>query len=300
MHEMFVNGPGHLLRLNDRLCQVLAPNPSPMTGPGTNTYLLGQDTLAIIDPGPADPSHLASLLAAINGRTVSHIIVTHSHVDHSPLARGLSDQVQAPIHAFGDTFAGRSPVMQHLAEQGMAGGGEGLDLDFAPDIILSDGDTIAGADWTLDVLHTPGHLGNHVSLVWDDAVFVGDMVMDWSTSLVSPPDGDMSDFLKSCRKLHDRSEAVFYPGHGAPLADPRKRLAELITHRDARTEAIMLALRQREATLPDLVNQIYVGLDPRLAGAAGRNVFAHLVALWQDDKVIAKPVLSPDSSFSLR
>lgn len=300
MHEMFKNGPGQLLRLTEKLELVLAPNPSPMTGPGTNTYLLGRESVAIIDPGPADESHLKALLSAIGGRHVSHIIVTHSHLDHSPLARALSDLVQAPVLGFGDTFAGRSAVMQNLAAQGMAGGGEGLDLDFAPDVVIAEGDKIAGADWTLEVLHTPGHLGNHVSLVWDNAIFVGDVVMDWSTSLVSPPDGDMTDFLGSCRRLHSRTETVFYAGHGAPLISPQSRLSDLITHRDARTAAIIAALKRGPATVPDLVDAIYTGLDARLAGAAGRNVFAHLVALWQEDKVVAQPALSPDARFALR
>lgn len=300
MHEIFHKGPGHVLHLRDALQLVLAPNPSPMTGPGTNTYLLGNDSLAVIDPGPRDDGHLAALLDAIGGREVSHIIVTHSHVDHSPLARPLADRVGAPIVAFGDTDAGRSAVMQDLAAQGMAGGGEGLDVDFAPDQRVGDGDQIAGAGWSLDVIHTPGHLGNHISLVWDDAIFVGDMVMDWSTSLVSPPDGDMTDFLASCRRLHARPETTYFAGHGAPLTHPRARLAEVIAHREARTEALLIALQGGPATVSELVAAIYIGLDPWLVPAAARNVFAHLVALTQQDRVVARPVLGPDAKFTLR
>jgi glyoxylase-like metal-dependent hydrolase (beta-lactamase superfamily II) len=270
-----------------------------MTGPGTNTYLLGTATLAVIDPGPDSDTHLAALLRIIGDRTVSHIIVTHSHLDHSPLAKPLSEHTQAPVYAFGDTFAGRSPVMAGLAADGMAGGGEGLDLGFRPDITVTDNETIHGADWTLRVMHTPGHLGNHIALVWEDAVFVGDLVMGWSTSLVSPPDGDMDDFLRSCRRLADLPATVHYAGHGAPILDPQARLSDLIAHRDARTAAILLALTEGRANVADLVSRIYVGLDPALAGAAGRNVFAHLVALETKGQVTADPRLHPDATFAL-
>ena len=300
MHEMFHKGAGHTHYLRAKLQLLLAPNPSPMTGPGTNTYLLGDESLAIIDPGPLSDEHLTALLAAIAGRHVSHIVVTHSHLDHSPLARVLADRVDAPVLAFGDSFAGRSAVMQDLAAQGMAGGGEGLDLTFLPDERVFEGAQIVGADWTLEVMHTPGHLGNHISLVWEDAIFVGDVVMDWSTSLVSPPEGDMSDFLNSCRRLHNRTEAIYFPGHGAPLLDPKQRLSDVIAHREARTAAILAALEAGGATVNELVAAIYLGLDPRLAPAAGRNVFAHLVALVQEDRVVARPRLGPDARFALR
>lgn len=299
MDDLFAAEPGQPIDLRPGLQMVLAPNPSPMTGPGTNTYLLGSDSLAIIDPGPASDAHLAALMQVIGGRRVSHIIVTHSHLDHSPLAKPLSDQTGAPVLAFGDTTAGRSPVMTRLASEGMAGGGEGLDLHFQPDVLVSDGEVIVGTDWTLKVMHTPGHLGNHIALVWDDAVFVGDLVMGWSTSLVSPPDGDMEDFLNSCRRLAGVAASVHYSGHGAPIQDPDTRLATLIKHREARTSAILGALGSGPATVPGLVNRIYEGLAPGLAGAAGRNVFAHLVALETQGRVAADPRLHPDALFAL-
>ena len=296
---MFHNCAGHVLQLLPNLQLVLAPNPSAMTGPGTNTYLVGNDTLAIIDPGPDDTAHRAALSAAIGTRHVSHIIVTHSHLDHSPLAKPLGAHFAAPVLAFGGSTAGRSPVMQSLAATGLAGGGEGLDSTFEPDVQVADGDFIQGNEWCLQVLHTPGQLGNHSALAWDDAIFVGDMVMDWSTSLISPPEGDMSEFLASCVMLQSRSEKVFYPGHGAPLADPYGRLAEVIAHRDARAASILVALGQGPATLEGLVTRIYTGLDPRLTGAAGRNVFAHLIALSETGHVRASPALAPDATFAL-
>lgn len=272
-----------------------------MTGPGTNTYVLGERSVAVIDPGPQDERHLAAIEAALAGREVSHIIVTHSHLDHSPLAGPLSQRTGAPVLAFGDTYSGRSPIMVLLAEAGMAGGGEGLDHAFAPDVVIKDGQEIIGDGWTLGVHHTPGHLGNHVSLSWNDAVFVGDTVMAWSTSLVSPPDGDMSDFLVSCAKLRALNARVFYSGHGDPVVAPNDRIDALVAHRAARTDAIVHALsHQGPSTVAALVRAIYVDVDPALYEAAGRNVFAHLVALHGEGRVGATPALSPEAVFALQ
>ena len=297
--EMAKVSPGQPVSLAPDLQLILAPNPSPMTGPGTNTYLLGADEVAVIDPGPADSTHYEAILAGLSGRAVSHIIVTHSHLDHSPLARPLAETTGAPVVAFGDTYAGRSPVMAKLAAEGMAGGGEGLDLAFQPDLTIADGDVISGAGWDLTVLHTPGHLGNHVSLLWGDTAFVGDMVMGWSTSLVSPPDGDMADFMASCARLRDLDSRVFYSGHGAPIDAPRARVAELMAHRDARTAAICAALARTPLSVPEIVSEVYVDLAKSLQPAAARNVFAHLVALVSAGKVAANPRLSPDATFAL-
>jgi len=290
---------GKLMMLEPDLGLVLAPNPSPMTGQGTNTYLLGDQSLSIIDPGPQSDAHLAALLVAIAGRPVSHIIVTHSHLDHSPLARPLADAVGAPVVAFGDTYAGRSAVMGQLADAGMTGGGEGLDHSFAPDVIVADGDVITGQGWSLDVIHTPGHLGNHIALAWGDTAFVGDLVMGWSTSLVSPPDGDMTDFLASCTKLLNIASRVHYSGHGAPITAPHTRLKELIAHRESRTAQILAQLAAGPQTVAQIVAIIYQDTDPRLHGAAGRNVLAHLIDLYVKRLVVVNGVLSPDSMFRL-
>lgn len=286
------------MQLEPDLGLVLAPNPSPMTGLGTNTYLLGRDSLAVIDPGPASDAHLAALIAAIDGRTVSHIIVTHSHLDHSPLARPLADHTGAPVLAFGDTYAGRSDVMTALADSGMAGGGEGLDHNFAPDVLVKDGDTIKGQGWNLSVIHTPGHLGNHIALGWNDAIFVGDLVMGWSTSLVSPPDGDMTDFLASCARLRDVPARVHYSGHGAPITSPHARLTELINHRESRTAQILAILQDGPQDVAQIVQAIYVDLHPRLHIIAGRNVFAHLVDLYVENIVRTDGALHPEAIFS--
>ena len=202
------------------LRRVLAPNPSPMTFRGTNTYLVGERELAVIDPGPDSDSHLEALLAALTpGQSISHIVVTHAHIDHSPLAAQLAKRTGAKIWAFGDASAGRSPVMQDLASQGLAGGGEGVDAAFQPDQIVGHGDQISGDGWTLDAIHTPGHFGNHLAFGWNDVCFTGDHVMGWASSLVSPPDGDLTDFMASSgQRMENLSRRPRCPNHNPRCA----------------------------------------------------------------------------------
>ena len=262
------------------LRRIVAPNPSPMTYRGTNTYLLGQTALAVIDPGPQDATHLKAILAAVQSdQHISHIIVTHTHLDHSPLARDLSQRCGAPILAFGNATAGRSAVMQELAAAGTVGGGEGIDAEFTPDRIVSDGEVITGDGWQLDVIHTPGHIGNHISLGWNDACFTADHVMGWASSLVSPPDGDLTDFMHSCTRLQQRDWRVFYPGHGGQIDTPAARLDWLVQHRRAREASILALLAQGPSAAPDLAAKIYSDTPPALLGAATRNVLAHLIDL---------------------
>ncbi|MEM8536424.1 MAG: MBL fold metallo-hydrolase [Pseudomonadota bacterium] len=297
MTKAFNPTPGVALKLADDLHLVLAPNPSPMTFLGTNTFLLGTDTLAVIDPGPDHPSHLQAVLAAINSRPVSHILVTHSHLDHSPLARPLADATGAPICAFGDSTAGRSPVMQTLASQGLLGGGEGIDAAFAPDIILNDGEVVSGQWGEVTALHTPGHIGNHMCFAQPQRAFTGDHVMGWASSLVSPPDGDLTDFMGSCRRLLALDAAVFYPAHGAPITDPVARLHWLIKHRQQREADILTALAGGAATVSDLTKRIYTDVDPALIPAAERNVLAHLIDLSGRGLTTATPALTATATF---
>ena len=278
------------------LRRVLAPNPSPMTGRGTNTYLLGRGRVTVIDPGPDDPAHLAALLRALGGEAVSHIVVTHSHLDHSPLARRLAAQTGAPVLGFGPSTAGRSDVMQALVAQGYDGGGEGVDADFAPDIAVADGAVIDTPAGPLRVLHTPGHMGNHICLRWGDAVFSGDLVMGWATSLISPPDGDIADFLASCARLRAEDAAVLYPGHGAPVTAPAARIDWLIAHRAERRAQVLAAL-DVPRDVAGLTAAIYTDVAPALWPIAARNVFAQLVELVGSGLVAATPHLSPDATF---
>lgn len=266
--------------LETGLRRIVAPNPSPMTYRGTNTYLLGHAALAVIDPGPQDMSHLDAILAAVSsGQHISHIIVTHTHLDHSPLAHELSRQSGAPIIAFGDAQAGRSHVMQELANAGTVGGGEGIDTDFNPDQTVSDGEIITGDGWRLEAIHTPGHIGNHISLAWNDACFTADHVMGWASSLVSPPDGDLTDFMLSCARLQKSEWRVFYPGHGAQIDTPAARLDWLVGHRRARETSILDLLSKGPSKAPTLAAAIYAETPRALLGAATRNVLAHLIDL---------------------
>lgn len=278
------------------LLRILAPNPSPLTGPGTTTFLLGQDEVAVIDPGPDDPDHLAAIRQAARGR-ISHIVVTHAHLDHSAGARRLSRQTGAPVLAFGDALSGRSPLMQRLADQGV-GGGEGLDLDFAPDIRLRDGEVIEGAGWTLTALHTPGHSGGHLSLLWGDQVFCGDLVMGWSSTIISPPDGDLGDYLRSLDRLAQTGARRLLPTHGAPIEDPQARLSELAAHRRQRSAQILAALRDGPADSATLAAGIYE-VPAHLLPAAARNVLAHLLALADLGAVSALDPLGPGARFAL-
>ncbi|MGR3759162.1 MBL fold metallo-hydrolase [Roseobacteraceae bacterium NS-SX3] len=291
--------PGVAEELEPGVRRILAPNPSPMTYRGTNTYLIGTRDVAVIDPGPALAPHLEAILAAARGQRISHIIVTHSHTDHSPLASELSRRSGAPVYAFGGPAAGRSAVMQRLAAGGLAGGGEGIDSSFAPDVTVAGGDVIEGSGWTLEVIHTPGHLGNHIALALGDACFTADHVMGWASSLVSPPDGDLTDFMTSCRHLRSRNWRVFYPGHGAPVTDPEGRLDWLIGHRESRESQILGALKDGAASAAELATRIYADTPPQLLPAAERNVFAHLVDLTGKGHVEPLAELAATARFRL-
>jgi glyoxylase-like metal-dependent hydrolase (beta-lactamase superfamily II) len=282
------------------LRRILAPNPSPMTFWGTNTYLLGRRGLAVIDPGPDLPAHLEAILDALRPeQRITHILVTHAHLDHAPLARRLSDATGAPVLAFGDARSGRSAVMERLAEEGLAGGGEGVDAGFAPDIALPDAAEVEGDGWQLTALHTPGHFGNHMCFAWREAeaLFTGDLVMGWASSLVSPPDGDLTDFMASCARLASARWQSFHPGHGAPVEDPAARLDWLIAHRRSREAQIRAALAEAPGSPDALARRIYAETPPALLPAAARNVFAHLVDLAGRGLVRPAGPLSAEAEF---
>lgn len=281
------------LHLAPGLRRVTAPNPSPMTFTGTQTYLVGEGRVCVIDPGPAIASHLGAILAALSpGERVANILVTHSHLDHSPLARPLAEATGAPIFAAGPSDWGRSPVMAALGEG--VGGGEGVDLNFTPDEQVVEGDSIDG----LQVLETPGHMANHLSFAWGNALFSGDLVMGWSTSLVSPPDGDMTAFFASLETLKMRKDVIYYPGHGDPVTKPQARCSELITHRKTREAQILSALASLgPANAETLAHKIYTDVAPTLLPAAARNVLAHLIDLHTRACVSAPEPLREDTRF---
>ena len=290
--------PGLAEEIAPGLRRVLAPNPSPMTFRGTNTYLLGTRGIAVIDPGPDEPAHLQAILDALEpGQQITHILVTHAHLDHSPLARDLARRTGAPVLGFGPAEAGRSAVMQKLAAEGLVGGGEGVDTRFEPDVTLADGDTVAGDGWTVEALHTPGHMANHLSFAWGDVLFSGDLVMGWATSLVSPPDGDLTAFMASLERLQERQWSLFHAGHGAPVTAPADRLETLLSHRRGRETAILESLAQAPATARSLAERIYTEVPPALLPAATRNVLAHLIDLTSKSRVSPVGELSAEAVF---
>jgi hydroxyacylglutathione hydrolase len=279
------------------LRRIVAPNPSPLTGDGTNTWLLGTKDVAVIDPGPMLPAHLDAILGALGPHErISHILVTHAHRDHSPLARALAQATGAPVLAFGDAQAGRNPDFDRLSGLGAS---EGVDHDFAPDICLPDGAVVSAADWSLDVIHTPGHLGNHICLRMGDTVFSGDHVMGWATSIVSPPDGDMGAYMASLHRLAAIGARRMLPGHGAPIENAPARVAELIAHRQGREAAILAQLATGAALPTEITARVYAGLPPHLLPAAERNVLAHLLDLHARSRVITDAVPTPTSRFAL-
>jgi glyoxylase-like metal-dependent hydrolase (beta-lactamase superfamily II) len=296
--EDFAPEPGRSDRLEDGLRRVLAPNPSAMTFRGTNTYLLGEGEVAVIDPGPDDPRHLAAILAALEpGERISHIFVTHAHLDHAPLARTLAQRTGAPVLAHGDAQAGRSAEMEALAQRVGIGGGEGVDRAFLPDTVLADDTVIEGSGWQLRAIWTPGHFGNHLSFQWEDRVFSGDHVMGWASSLVSPPDGDMAAYMRSLDRLQMLDARVLHPGHGAPVTSPAARISALRAHRRNREAMIVAALGTTPRTIAEIADQVYADTPRHLRAAAERNLFAHLMDL--SSRGLARPLgeLTPQTRF---
>lgn len=262
---------GIAIALEPLVTRVLAPNPSPYTYTGTQTHIVGTTDLAVIDPGPADEAHHAALVAAIAGRPVRAIVITHHHRDHSPGAIRLKAETGAPI-------VGAAPF--HLSDEGPRADAA-FDADYAPDRVLAEGDTIAGEGWTLEAIATPGHTSNHLAFALREtkALFSGDHVMGWSTSVVSPPDGDMSAYMASLEKLMERDDRVYYPGHGDAVEKPQRLVRGLLGHRKQREGQILRLLGEGVGAVPAMVERMYAGIDKRLFGAAERSVLAHLIDL---------------------
>ena len=249
------------------IARVLAHNPSAFTYYGTQTYLIGDKELAVIDPGPDLPDHVAALERVIDGRPVTAIMCTHTHRDHSPASRPLASATGAPI-------VGCAP----LAMEG-TGLEAGFDRDYSPDRILDDGETITVDGRAIVAVATPGHTSNHLCFAYEGALLTGDHVMGWSTTVVIPPDGDMADYMRSLDKLRQRSDRIYYPAHGPAVTKPRQYVRSLIGHRLQRERQILKLVGERARDIPDIVSNAYPGLDPRLVAAAGASVLAHLTDL---------------------
>ncbi|HEY2242682.1 MAG: MBL fold metallo-hydrolase [Xanthobacteraceae bacterium] len=274
--KSFSLAPDQVQELAPSVRAIAADNPGPFTFKGTVSYIVGRDRVAIIDPGPDDAAHVAALLDAVRGETVTHIFVTHTHRDHSPAAAKIKVATGAKVFAQGPHRLAR-PL--HTGE--MRRLDASADLDFRPDTALADGETVSGHGWTLEAVTTPGHTANHMAFAFKEAnlLFAGDHVMAWSTTIVAPPDGAMTDYMASLQKLVRRSEPLYLPGHGAPVRDAPRYVQYLIRHRQAREASILHRLAKGAADIPTVVRAVYIGLDPRLVGAAALSVLAHLEEL---------------------
>ncbi|MCV0396034.1 MAG: MBL fold metallo-hydrolase [Rhizobiaceae bacterium] len=264
---------GEAIEVTPGVRRLTVENPGPFTFHGTNSYIVGRDTLAVIDPGPEDDRHLAALLAAIGGRPVSHILVSHTHRDHSPLAARLKEATGAVLVGEGPHRPARPLRIGEINPLDASS-----DTDFVPEIAVGEGDVVEGDGWSLGAIPTPGHAANHLcfSLEGTGIVFSADHVMAWSTPIVAPPDGAMSDYMASLDRMLARDDRLLLPGHGGPVVRPRAFLRGLKTHRLMRERAIVERLRAGDRTIPEMVAVIYRGTDPRLHGAAGLSVLAHL------------------------
>lgn len=279
------------------MLRLTANNPGPLTGPGTNSYVVAPSAggaAAVIDPGPDDADHRAALMDAAGGPSaVAAVLATHAHLDHSAGAAAFAAAVNAPLYGFGPHGSGRRSAFVQLLKRlgddpGAAGGGEGADRRYKPDRALEHGQPLGapGANWTLRAIHTPGHIADHLCFALEPAsggaaaaVFSGDHVMAWATSLVSPPDGDMRAYMDSLALMARRRDPLLLPGHGEPVEDPAARVAELIAHRRGRRDAILAALGDGPRRSAEIRAAVYLDLPKGLEPAAERNVLAHLLEL---------------------
>jgi len=283
---------GRLESIAPGLRRIVADNPSPFTFKGTGSYVVGSGEVAVIDPGPDLVEHIEALLAGLAGERVTHILITHTHRDHSPAARMLKEATGAPTFGFGPHAGG---------VRGEPGSEEGGDWDFVPDVALRDGERVDGSGWHFEAVHTPGHTSNHLCFALADSgiLFSGDHVMGWSTSVISPPDGDMAAYMASLDKLLGRRDAVYWPTHGPAITEPAAHVRAFIAHRREREAGILDCLAAGPARIDAIVERLYVGLQPGLRRAAGRSVLAHLVDLVTRGRVVSDGSPTLDSEYRL-
>jgi glyoxylase-like metal-dependent hydrolase (beta-lactamase superfamily II) len=283
---------GRLESVAPGIRRIVANNPGPFTFRGTGTYVVGEGKVAVIDPGPDLAEHIDALLDALRGETITHILVTHTHRDHSPGAAAVKAATGAPTYGFGPHAGGR---------RGETAVEEGGDWDFAPDIVVKDGDAIAGAGWRFEAVHTPGHTSNHLCFALPDnaVLFSGDHVMGWSTSVIAPPDGDMAAYMASLEKLLHRDDAAYWPTHGPAITEPKAHVRAFIAHRREREAGVIACLEDGVGRVDAMVERLYVGLNPNLRRAAGRSVLAHLVELMGREVVKVDGPATVDATYRL-
>jgi len=280
---------GVVTRLSPLIRRLIARNPSPFTFTGTCSYIVGEGEVAVIDPGPADEAHVAGLVAAVAGERVSHILVTHTHRDHAAAAPMLKARTGAPIVG----------ARAHVAAEGGPGLDAAHERDYAPDRALADGERIEGRGFTLETVATPGHAANHLcfALLQENALFSGDHVMVWSTSVVAPPDGSMADYMASLEKVRRRDAAIYWPGHGGPVREPQRYVRALASHRRQREAAILVRLEAGDTEIAEIVARVYAGLAPALIRAASLSTLAHLEDLIARGLVVSDGAAGLDARF---
>ena len=271
---------GEVEQLTPLIRRVVADNPSRFTYRGTGTYLVGRGRVAVIDPGPALDAHRDALAAALVDEEVTHILVTHCHADHSPLAAWLHARTGAPTLAFGPHAGAVDPDDDVVTE-------EAIDTAFVPDVRLRHGEVVRGDGWSFEAVHTPGHTSNHLcyALHEEQALFTGDHVMGWSTTVIAPPDGDMRAYMDSLRLLLDRDDATYWPTHGGPVREPRPFVEAYLAHRLEREQQVLGCVRDGVGEIPAMVSRLYTTVPEELHKAAARSVLAHLVKLVDDGLV---------------
>ncbi len=284
---------GVIQQITPLVRRVIARNPGPFTLHGTGTYIVGRGRVAVIDPGPDLAEHVDALLAALKDEEITHLLVTHTHIDHSPACRAVQAARGVKTYGYGPHGAGKLEAGVQVEEGG--------DMDFAPDITVRHGDVIEGDGWTAEAVYTPGHTSNHLcfALREEKVLFSGDHVMGWSTSVISPPDGDMGHYLASLALLLDRDDETYWPTHGPAIANPKRHVRAFVTHRKMREAQIAEYLRGGTHTIAGMVPAMYSKIDPRLHQAAARSVFAQIVHMVETGRVVCDGKLSVDASYRM-
>ncbi len=293
-NKSFAPQYGEAVELQPGIQRMTVNNPSPFTYHGTNSYIIGETEVGVIDPGPENIEHFDALMAALSGRKVTHIFVSHTHMDHSPLARRLKEATGAPIYAEGPHRPARA---LHIGEQNPLDAS--ADHEFSPDEVLKHGDIVQGKDWSIEAVFTPGHTANHMAfaLLGENILFSADHVMAWATSIVAPPDGAMVDYMASLETLLQREETIYFPGHGGRVKDAQKFVRALRTHRKMRERAILERIKAGDRLITNMVARIYRDTDPRLHGAASLSVLAHIEDLVARGAVITEGAVSIDGEY---
>lgn len=286
--------PGRCETVSPGIRRIVADNGGPFTFTGTCTYLVGRGDIAVIDPGPDDEDHVAAILAASRGERITHIVITHTHRDHSPAARALQAATGAQVVGCEPYRFAADPAAES-ARMDAAN-----DPHYTPDRVLREGDLVSGAGWTLKAVETPGHASNHLCFAYpeESALFSGDHVMAWATSFVGPPDGSMGAYLGSLEKVKGRAEEVYWPGHGGPVREPKRFVRALLHHRRQREASIVARIEAGDRTIGAIVAAVYQGLEPSLVGAASLNVLAHLEDLVDRGLVQAEGPLALSGTFT--